>query len=381
MSMIVKTVYPNYTKTPASILEDPKVLKSIAKYCPISYAKFFGRKYILPHYREGDYYPLDFQNLVAFDRCLAFAVNPELTDDVVRCAIANTLAALEYNRPTLYLEKELGEALLRTSILADMSSGDIHWRWPAFKIVLPKGLISIEREGSPRSLTHFDVCHIGPEPNIRVDPEIAREIEKFIARLSGGSAEDITRFNFLFKKPGLCISTALDRPDHAAFGQTAYGVVKPWGDIRLGDYRAVSGSLATAFPSDDVDQGLLNRLEHLVLNVLLFLSATPLEYTPEHILRKPRTEGSRLIPGLLAARFVGQCQLRPIREEAKTVSAPTGRQVAGHWVCGAWRRVAYGPKATLRRLQWIQPYRTHDPEEREPTGGLLDLAKKRIPIS
>src|ERR1700746_287050 len=179
----MKTVYPNYPEAPASILEDPKILKSIAKYCPLSYAKFFGRKYILPHYREGDYFPMDFQNLCSFDRCLHFALEPETTDDVMRCSLANTFAALEYDRPTLYLERELGEALLRTEILADISSGDINWRWPAFRIMLPKELISIKREGGLRSLTHFDVCHIGPEKPIRVPREIAREIEKFILRL------------------------------------------------------------------------------------------------------------------------------------------------------------------------------------------------------
>jgi hypothetical protein len=346
------------------MLEDAKILKNIAKYCPISYRKFFGRKYLLSHYREGDYHSLNFQNLAAFDRCLGFAMDPEGTDDVIRCTVANALAALEYDRPTLYLERELGEALLRTAILADISTGDIHWRWPAFKIVLPKGLISLEREGTPRSLTHFDVCHIGPQTQIRVDPEIAREMEKFIVKfLPEQKAHNLTRLDFLYKEPGLCIATALDRPDYDYLGQTVYGMVKPWGDIRIADYQAVSGDLSTPFPQDDVDRGLLNRLEHLVINVLLFLSSTPLEYAPEHILRKARLEGSHLIPGLVAARFVGESQMRPIHAEAKTISEPTGRHVAGHWVCGAWRRVAYGPKASLRRLQWIEPYRTHDPEE------------------
>ena len=174
----MKTVEAGKLRKIGCMLENPKILKGIAKYCPISYRKFFGRKYLLPHYREGDYYSLDFQNLVDFDRCLAFAMNPEGTDDVIRCSVANTLAALEYNRPTLYLERELGEALLRTAILSDISTGDINWRWPAFKIVLPKGLISIEREGTPRSLTHFDVCHIGPEAKIGIAPEIAREIDR-----------------------------------------------------------------------------------------------------------------------------------------------------------------------------------------------------------
>jgi hypothetical protein len=177
---------------------------------------------------------------------------------------------------------------------------------------------------------------------------------------------DITRFDFdfLLKEPGLCVSTALDRPDNVAYGQTVYGMVKPWGQIRISDYRAMTGDLSTPFAQDDIDKGLLNRLEHLVLNVLLFLSATPLEYEAEHVIRKARLEGAhRLVPGLLAARFVGQSQMRPVRAEARTAAVPTGRTVAGHWVCGAWRRVPYGPKASFRRLQWIEPYRTHDPEE------------------
>jgi hypothetical protein len=364
----VKTIHPNFPTAPASILEDPKILKGIAKYCPLSYRKFFGRKYVLPRYREGDYFPLDFQNLVAFDRVLSFSVNPAGMDDVIRCTVANTLAALEYDRPTLYLERELGEALLRTEVLANLSTGDIRWRWPAFKIVLPKGLLAVERADGPHSLTHFDVCHIGAGTKITASPELAEETKRFIRTLLPGRQQpiyDITRFEFLYEKPGLCIASALDRPDNAAYGQTVYGSVKPWGEIRIADYRAVSGDLSTPFTQDDIDRGLLNRLEHLVLNVLLFLSATPLEYAPLHILRKPRLKGSHFIPGLLAARFVGQSQIRAERGPAKTVSEPTGRTVAGHWVCGAWRRVAYGPKASLRRLQWIEPYRTYDLKEQE----------------
>lgn len=346
------------------MLEDPRILKGIAKHCPISYRKFFGKKYILPKYRADHYHSLDFTNLAAFDRAVSFSLNPTKADDVIRCTLANTFASIKYDRPTLYLERELGEMLLRTPVLANITTGDIQWRWPALRIVLPKGLISIERKDGPHSLTHFDVCHIGPGYPIRIAPEIAREIEKFVAKLLPGTPiADVSRYDFLYKAPGICLSAALDRPEEDFLGQTVYGMVKPWGEIRLADYRAVSGDLFTPFAQDEVDRGLLNRLEHVVLNVLLFLSATPLEYQPEQILRKVRMEGSHLIPGLFAARFVGQSQVRPIWVEKKSESVPTGRHTAGHWVAGAWRRVVYGPKGSLRRLQWIQPYRTHDPEE------------------
>jgi hypothetical protein len=347
------------------MLEDPRILKGIEKHCPLSYRKFFGKKYILPKYRQDHYFSLDFQNLASFDRVINFALNPEGTDDVIRCNLSNTFAALEYNRPTLFLERELGEMLLRTPILGDITTGDINWRWPAFRIVLPKGLVSLERGDGPHSLTHYDVCHIGPGSPILVPSEIAREVEKFVkALLPWTRVHDMTRFEFKYKDPGLCISSALDRAERADMGQTTYGLVKPWGTLRLGDYQAIHGDLKTPFPQDDADRGLLNRLEHIVINVLLFLSATPLEYAPETVLRKPRTEGSHIIPGLVTARFVGQSQVRPLRVEGKAPPVPTGRTLPGHWVCGAWKRVAYGPRNSLRRLQWIQPYKTLGPEEK-----------------
>lgn len=347
------------------MLGNPKILKGIAKHCPITYRKLFGRKFILPKYREGHYHSLEYQNLASFDRCISFSLNPNALDDVIRCTIANTFASLEYNQPTLFLERELGEMLLRTPILADITTGDINWRWPAFRIVLPKGLVSINRPDGIRDLTHFDVCHIGPANNIVVPIEIAREVEQFVRKLlPWAKTEDISRFEFKYKDPGLCISSALDRAERADMGQTVYGMVKPWGDIRLGDYQVIHGDLSTPFAQDDADRGLLNRLEHVVINVLLFLSATPLEYAPETVLRKARTEGSHIIPGLVNARFVGQSQVRPLRVEGKAPPVPSGRHLPGHWVAGAWKRVVYGPNRSLRRLQWIQPYRTHGPEEK-----------------
>jgi hypothetical protein len=69
-------------------------------------------------------------------------------------------------------------------------------------------------------------------------------------------------------------------------------------------------------------------------------------------------------PGLVNARFVG-CPAVSDTVEGKTEPVHhTGRQLPGHWVCGAWKRVVYGPKGSLRRLQWIQPYRTFGPEEK-----------------
>ncbi len=34
---------------------------------------------------------------------------------------------------------------------------------------------------------------------------------------------------------------------------------------------------------------------------------------------------------------------------------------------GHWKHVAHGPGRSLRRLEWIEPYWTGAPEDREPT--------------
>jgi hypothetical protein len=109
-------------------------------------------------------------------------VDPEATDDVGKCALANTWASLHYGRPTLFLERELGEALLRTDLLDDLSTGDIRWRWPALRIVVPKELISIVRGGEARSITHFDVCQIDPQEPIWLPDDVATEIDRFVRR-------------------------------------------------------------------------------------------------------------------------------------------------------------------------------------------------------
>jgi len=238
------------------------------------------------------------------------------------------------------------------------------------KIVLPKGLISIERDDGQHSLTHFDVCQIDPDEGVRIPLDIGTEFDHFLAWMEPNKRfRSFNRVEMLYKEHGICISSALDVPETPDVAQTLYGMVKPWGAIRVEDYRAVEGSLATPFPKDASDQVLLNRLEHLVLNTLLFLSAAPLEYESETILRKAKTEGKRTIPGLFAARFVGQVQLRPIpkgRAVQATTSAVTGRHLSAHWRSGHWKRQVYGEGRSQRKLIWIMPYEAGEkPEEEE----------------
>ena len=98
------------------------------------------------------------------------------------------------------------------------------------------------------------------------------------------------------------------------------------------------------------------RLDQIVLNILLYLSHAPVEYESKE-LRKPKRDGKRMIPGLYAARFIGDLQIRskPIPREP---TDPTGRHLPGHWRSGHWKRQAHGVGRSQRKLIWILPYKT-----------------------
>jgi hypothetical protein len=335
----------------------------LVKHTPIAHKAFFGKKYIVPHYRQADYANLDNANSLDYYRVLKMAMMElDDKDDVMRGVVSNTFAALHYNRPTLYLERELAEALLRTDILDNIVSGDIHWPWPAFRVVLPSYLLSIDRK-QKLYLTHFDVCRIGSVKDpLYCPPTIAEEFDKFAAFLHKvPNLHVVTKTQIAYSEAGICISTYLNAPETSTVSQTMYGITKPWGDINLGEYRAIMDSLSTEYEQDDADKQLLQRLEHLAINVLLFLSATPIEYnaTPK-ICRPSRKEGQRIIPALVEARFVGATQIRalPSHPYPKHAHELTGRTVAPHWVKGYWKRQPHGKGRLLRKLIWIEPYQT-----------------------
>jgi hypothetical protein len=98
----------------------------------------------------------------------------------------------------------------------------------------------------------------------------------------------------------------------------------------------------------------------LALNVLLFMSATPLEYdvTPTGPIRKLQVVNDRVIPGLFPAKFVGSSQYRPSKTTTLHATRQTGRHLAQHWAAGHWKRQPIGPRWAERKLIWIEPYQT-----------------------
>jgi hypothetical protein len=252
----------------------------------------------------------------------------------------------------VYLERELGELLLRTEIPVDFSSDDMRWRWPSMRIFLPKGLICVERDGRQRNMNVRGCWLYGRSEEILPPQNCTDEMVRVFNRTTAVKFSD-PRFIMLTFSTLDYSTIGLPSP----FGRTVY-----WRGSPCRGYQAyrywfdVEDPKARTLSIDQEDDLLMGRLNQVVLNILLYLSHLPVENESTEI-RKPKRDGKRMIPGLYAARFIGDLQTRskPIPREP---TDPTGRHLPGHWRSGRWKRQAHGVGRSQRKLIWILPYKT-----------------------
>jgi hypothetical protein len=351
------------------------------KFCPQLDRAIYAKKYILPTYRQADYHPQDVANKM-FASAILIPMQTDDYDGVANAAICNALQALKVNRPTLYLERELGEAFMRTQLPGDMIAEDVHWRWPGMRIFIPKGLLTLAAEDTQVShdMMFLDVCDLPVGTELTVPQPYADEILALAREYGWPNPGRALGFSTTpYAQRALMISGNLDgSPDGVLTLEQMnqgdymlYAVVKPFDSaVRLGQIRRIDHNvdkqLSSPYESSDTDDRFCEKILHLALNILLFLGSMPAEYQPETVLRKPRLEGSHALPGLYAARFVGRSQLRPDRAKSahRADSALPGRHLAAHWRCGHWKRQAFGPGRAERKYIWLQPYQTGEPDEK-----------------
>lgn len=345
--------------------------KELLKFAPRFRQLAYGKKYILPHYRQADYYPQDVSNVMYSGMVLETVFDSGPPDDVVNAAFANALMAMKCQRPQLWLEKELGFKF--GDLPLDFETNDVKFRWPGMRIHLPKGLLQIRPKGPQstlRDLMYLDICMVPARTSLGISRDYVAEIEALVDEYGWDCIPDEVRTK-PFDRSALIVSGNLNGDDgdiyetgYDAIKEGAlmcYGVIKPFDDLTLREIAKVTSEDAhlssplKATPEDDI---LCEKMLNIALNTLLFLGSMPLEYDPTKatMLRKPRLEGKHPVPGLYAAQFVGRSQLRPHTPGAHLASPGTGQSPAAHWKKGHWQRVVYGKGRTERRLQWIYPY-------------------------
>jgi hypothetical protein len=333
--------------------------KQIQKYAPQCWNLFFGKKYILPQYRAHDYVRQDFVNFIEWS-ALTTLPYAEYRDDIMMASFCNTAASLHHGRPTLFLERELGEPLLRAPLPEDMMAEDIKWKWPAMRIYLPKGLITLNEN---HSLMFMDLGLLEENEGRSVPLSIARELNLFGRKTfpQESSNLDFQRLTFQYPDRAIVVSGILNLIDGTTpTDLTVYAMVKPFKHYTIAQIKAMTDKLKSAWVCDKADDSLSAKLEHLAFQVLLFLSAYPLEYQPETMLRKPAIKGERHISGLYGARFVGSSQIRPNRGESHHIASAhdvaSGYHLAHHWRAGHWKRQVCGPRFQDRKLIWVNTY-------------------------
>lgn len=363
----LKQQYPNQSIETIYIEKRKYYHKVISEKFPVLYRHIFGKKYLLPQYRIPDYHRAEACDYLMLDSFFGFLEGhfPE-EDHVSTHCMSNYIEQLNYGKPTFWLEKELGFPLLKTKLPLDFYAEEINWRWPAFRVYLPKGLLCMTKafEGKPVTshVMFLDICHVQKHSVLHLPKGVDEELTKVF-----GPPVKYTIPLRVSNYEGLCISAFFDfdAPESAI----AYTVNTPLEEktiqALIQELMDEKAEIPSPYKLDETDIDFNNRMTAFTINILMYLSALPLEYDPAHdkALRQPKVEGRRLVPGLYHARFIGQSQIRPKQSElAHANSTGTGHPQEAQWRCGHWRKVWFGPGKTQWRRQWIGLYHTKDIE-------------------
>lgn len=332
--------------------------KNLDKELPDLYKAIFGKKYVLPQNRQADYHSAEACDYLTLDNFFGFFHGLIPRDDhVAGHAMSNVIESLNYGKPTFYLTKEQGFPLLKTPLPMDYVSGDINWKFPSFRIYLPKGLLELKRDGQKSHVMFLDICKFEKDYWVSFPKELSLDLIKAFGPRPSYTMP-LRRASF----DGMCVSMILDFDGP----ESAVGYAQSTG-LNTETIREVIACARTPMEHserlDEFDEDLNSRATKLALNILLFMSMVPKEPPkPEIVLRKPRLEGRHFVSGLYPAKFVGPPLFRP---SIPRVGEPTreGKTPIPHWKSGHWIRQAHGPKSQLRKLIWVGMYHTGQIEQ------------------
>ena len=346
---------------------DPEGMRS---QLPHLYNVLSRKRYVLPGYRQPDYVSAD--RLLQLDWLVVGDLHEKANDLIV----FHFMKALHYDRPTFFVEKELCRVMLTSKLPPEYRTDDLHWRWPALRLVLPKDMLwfmegfgSAWPEEGRESVAYIDVSiWNSPDGEVFVLPD---GVNDEVAKLSDGkyySGKPIllrTDSGAIEQFDQLCDENAKILISIVGSGGTPVTYISDWNNKALGDLinRELSHKTRNGLVVDKEE--VFIKAQYLALNLLLYMSSTPIEYGTEQIIRKPRLEGGKgkVIPGLAKARFVGQLSQRPAFKAGGKCEVPTGRHVRPHWVSGHWKKQPHGPKHSQRRWIFVGVYHTGETEE------------------
>jgi hypothetical protein len=272
---------------------------------------------------------------------------------------------MKQGQTTLFVERELGERLKRTDLPKGFTPQDLNWRWNCVRLVIPLELFRVKlrmddprQEVSDTDISIVTIAKVFKGQSLDFHPTLFQETAAAFGRKPLGDVwpnEEAVLFS-MHRKP-------TDPKQKKLFD--FFGGCKL--DSRT--LRTLAEEIDVApevLPFWDPDTGArLVEIKRFIFNALLYLSSVPIEYEPEKVLRPGREKKGKWRPAIKAARFLGQQAYRPAHRPPGKEHEATGRTLPGHWRSGHWIRQPYGPKSSLRKLIWIQPYKTQGSYEND----------------
>jgi hypothetical protein len=244
-----------------------------------------------------------------------------------------SLRAVQFETPTFFVTRELTAAALRTELPADLVLNQVRWPISAMLFMLPRGSVRHETEGD---------C---PFVLVSNCPEILKFDDSRTIRL--GKPRIVVATVMPNSSPVQLYHAHID-PDKTVV-QTFEALHKPF---YLGKHSIIGLDTEDSVTLDSARFAI--RLAHFGLTLVLLLGTRPelIEYGKLIKTVKPKhPDGPSAWYG---PNFVGRTYTAQRRYDSEAI----GRTTRPHWVRGHLKHQAYGLKNTLRRLVWIEPYRT-----------------------
>ncbi len=233
-------------------------------------------------------------------------------------------AARHYAVPTYYIAPELAEAALRTDLAPELQLADLHWPFPALVLMLPRGCVRHPLEGDA---PFIGLCRM-PDPAI-------------LATIG--------------YKPTITCVTMMHEANQCPIYHTTQNVN---GLTYAGSHGMFSdGSFMSA---TDADQRFSHKLWKLGLVLISIMTARPELIEPGRLLKRTKSKRPGEPPREWWSPIIVGRVFTPTTAMEPRVNGHTGSHAAHrpHWVRGHVKSQAHGPRHSLRKIIWLQPYRT-----------------------
>jgi hypothetical protein len=246
---------------------------------------------------------------------------------------------LEYEVPTFYVSKELLAAAARTDLPAELLLDAVPFPFPALVFMLPKGTIRHPIEG--------DCPYV-----------VVSRTEK--GHVTSLPLKDIRVSSVA---PGTAVTTSTYLPEENRAYYKSISVV-PGETLKAAFERA--SKIPLELPDEDspeVEADFIERLWRLGLTlVLIMASGEKLVETGRRLkIVKPKNRSSPSME-YWSPNYLGRVY-RSLSQDDEAES-----HLRPHWRKGHLKSQPYGPKQSLRKIIWLQPYRTGQSGEPDGSG-------------